>query len=171
MSKLINRVKWLLILSGIASIGLNFANPKLAKESIQTIAGGVKAATEVKKHNPLAGLPTEDAEKLYVQIEGKLYEYNKSNVYMVNGVRTLYKNGNPRTRLQIERERLEAEARLASDERTAAAMPKTQEVTQMLENQPHMAYTPGGVQKIMDAAREAKAKIEERTQELKQLDE
>lgn len=99
----------------------------------------------------------DSAPKRYVQIEGRLYEYNPKNVYNVNGVPTYYKP--PKDGL-VEVQPVQAQARPAQ---------ALDQVRRMAESSPLSAYGPGGVQAIIDGANEAREKAEERNRALNQL--
>lgn len=112
-------------------------------------------------------LPDEPPPKRYVKIEGQLYEYNPSNVYTVNGVRTLYM-------MKGSAKPEEVTAR-ANPPPAPAAQPTnmidkaSMALNKALQNSPLSAYSPDGVRAIIDAANEAKKNAEDRNKILEDL--
>lgn len=169
--KILKQIQWMLMLSGAAALYLNFSNPKIAKESLKTLTQPLQVQKLAKEDALKAyGCPTVDEsdpriDERYVKIEGKLYAYNARNVYNVNGITTMYKNGEPKTLRQIRTEEQTAclarhKASDSSD--TVAAAPEPASALSV--------YTPGGMQKVINDAHAAAAKMEERNRALNQLD-
>jgi hypothetical protein len=168
--KIFKQIQIMLMLSGVAAIYLNFANPKIASESVKTLTQPLK----IQKLDRMAAIEKAGCPKLdesdpriderYVKIEGKLYLYNARNTYNVNGITTMYKNGDPKTLRQIRNEEINtclarAKVNVENPPPTEAETPSALSV-----------YTPGGVTKVMEDARAAAAKMEERNRMLNSLD-
>jgi hypothetical protein len=109
-----------------------------------------------------------------VKIEGKLYDYNPRGVYNVNGVPTMYKNGNPKTWAEIlkEREQAAVQAKIdeAADDAYGTNHKALQKVNEMGKQGPLSVYSPGGMKALVDGARAAAAAANERNRILNQLD-
>lgn len=185
MKYIFNQLKYFLILAGAASLYLNFANPKVAKESLSAItktasknlvmpAGGPAAKPQPQRE--LAD--PETLGRRYVKIDGKLYEYNPRNTYNINGQMMMYKNGNPKTmeQLQDEHAALQAQIQKQADSaygtgqaKVGAGHQPAGKVVDMLQNNPAAVYTPGGVKALMDGAREAAAAVDQRNKALNDL--
>jgi hypothetical protein len=185
MGKLLRRLQFIVMLSGLVVLGLNFANPKVATATlgalkeplmVKKIAKPGAAAAAAAQHDPEADAALQ--QKRYVQIQGKLYEYNPRGSYNVNGVPTMYKNGNPKTWEQIQKERADAAAALkaqmhdaADDAYGAHNKAAIETVQKMAEQGPLSVYSPGGVKAVMDGARAAADAMNQRNKALNQLDE
>lgn len=187
MGKVFSQIKIALILVGAASLYMNFSNPKLANHTMKVVTDPLKVKPAANKGfaQPNEALPTGEPVKRFVKIDGKLYEYNPRNVYNVNGVQMMYKNGNPMTIEQLQgndravAERLQAKAEQDGAEgesqpghaRAGQGAPvgegsALKQVHQMLQNNPSAIYTPGGARALIDGAREAAAHAEKHNREL-----
>jgi len=179
MGKIFRRLQFFLMLGGLVFLGLNFANPKLRQESMKSITAPLQQATKVL---PEAIQPEAEEgpeiEERYVQIEGKLYLYNPKHIYTVNGVRMMYKNGNPKTREQLLKERgdLMQQVQQQADgvygkgqAQVQPAQPAGQKIREMIQKNPLAVYTPGGAAAVVEGAREAAAAVESRNKALDQL--
>lgn len=167
--KIFKQIQFMLMLSGAAAIFLNFSNPKIAHESIKALKAPLSPqkldrAAAVER----AGCPKIDEtdpriDERYVKIEGKLYPFSARGVYNVNGVSMMYKNGEPKTLRQIRTE--EISACLAKAKIRYEEAPSTGSDTRSALS----VYTPGGVQKVLNDAQAAAAKMEQRNRILNQL--
>lgn len=176
------------MLAGLVVLGLNFSNPKVAKETINALTDPLKVKKAPQAARPQAvTAPQYDEEadralqtKRYVQIQGKLYEYNPRGVYNVNGVPTMYKNGQPKTWAEIQAERAQAEGIRQQQEelsvdpstngyRREANQAKIQDVQKMAEQGALSVYTPGGVQRVIEGAKAAAEAANERQHVLNEL--
>lgn len=180
MSNIIRTLKYLFFLSALLVLGLNFSNPKVGKATLSAIQEPLKMQKLPKAPPVVAPTdPEADAalqQKRYVQIEGKLYEYNPRGVYIVNGVSTMYKNGVPRTWEEIKQERDQAAAAAQAkqeehDEYASSNAARLKQVEKMAGQGPLSAYTPGGMQKVIDGARAAADSLNQRTKTLDQINE
>lgn len=177
--RMFRRIQFLLMLGGLAFLGFNFANPKTRQQTVKSVT----APLQVRKASPQAQAPAPEqieVEERYVQIEGKLYRYNPQGSYNVNGVMTMYKNGNPKTRAQILAERQgvaraiqqQADAVYGQGRATVTtgqgSGQATRQVQHMMKN-PVSAYTPAGAAAVLEGAREAAAAMDQRNRALNRL--
>lgn len=148
-----------LVAGGFVSLGSGFM--KLSPKDFQ-LSGVPKpnAAAlnpeKLKEHLPENALN----KKRYVQIEGKLYEYNPKHTYMVNGVQTYYINGN------VEGGDTK-EGAVAKQVSMGSAV--AEKVSEMAEKSSLSVYSPGGTQKLIDAAKTLRDDSQKRLQNIDQL--
>jgi hypothetical protein len=141
-------------LTSLASGFIKVSPKDLQHTPLKPATTSLKA--DLQKHSP------EEAanQKRYVQIEGKLYEYNPRHTYNVNGIKTFYINGD-----------VESDLKGDGREPTAAAAPSQPQnkVAEMAEKSPLKVYTPSGAQSVMDAAKKLRDDSKTRLEQLDRL--
>lgn len=156
----------------LVMLGLNFSKPG---------GSGMKPFMSQPTAKPGAhgagaqGQTGKQAAKRYVRIDGKVYEYNPKNVYYINGVATYFKPSkivepDPDQDLKNQVQAAAAAAGVNGNVNIQhAPTPKLDQVRRMADKGALTAYSPGGMQAIIDGANEARAKAEERNRALNQL--
>lgn len=142
------------MLGGLVFFAVNFASANLG----QSLAKMTPAPLKAVLPKALVVTPAEPAAPSirYVKIDGKLFEYNPRHTYTVNGIQTMYQNGEPKT---IEQYRAENEAI-----RAALAKATAEDLS------PFSAYSPAGAKAMVDGAKEAAANVDKRNKVLHGLD-
>ncbi|MGE4133256.1 MAG: hypothetical protein AB7F86_16555 [Bdellovibrionales bacterium] len=175
MVRFLERLMWITFSSGITIVFMNFSKaptqapvtnyPKpFIEPKPAAAAPPVVEEEQEQEEDEVAPQPR----KRYVTIGGKWYEYRPDNTYMVNGVPTLYINGQhrdlpdppaapkPRKRLARAEDSLPA-SKIRRADRQPPAEPNVN---------PLKVYSPGGVKNILRDAQEARRKMELRNREL-----
>lgn len=116
--------------------------------------GATKLKADLQEHLPENALN----KKRYVQIEGKLYEYNPRHTYNVNGIKTYYINGD-----------MESDLKNVEERAAGATSPAQAKVAKMAEESPLKVYSPDGTQAVMDAAKKLRDDSKTRLEQLDQL--
>lgn len=154
---------WMSAFTSLVMFGMNFSFPD--KQTLLRPFMSRQRAQPPVRQTAVAAQPTQPQGKRYVFIEGKRYEYNSRNTYYINGVPTYYKP----SRIESEPESAPADEANLQAHVQKAATENLQKVQKMVEQGPLSAYGPGGMRAIMDAAQEAKGKMEERNNALNTL--
>ncbi len=135
---------------------------------MKTIIEPLQVQVAKKGPPPVVEVDPATEQVRYVKIDGKLYEFNPRHTYTVNGVQTMYKNGNPKTLEQYRAENEAAKAAMAKafgeDDQAGA------KVQGMIQNNVLSVYTPGGAQAVIDGAHEAAANMNKRNQALEEVE-
>ncbi len=156
---------WMSAFGTLVFLGLNFSSPDKNSEVRNLM---------MKQKLTGRGQPA-PAQKRYVRIEGKYYEYNPKHVYNVNGVSTYYKASKHELAEPAGlQQQVQQAAHQAGVQGNVNAQPShnpqaLEKVRRMAESGPLSVYSPGGAQAIIDGANEAREKAEERNRALNQL--
>lgn len=109
-------------------------------------------------------------EKKYVYINGKYYEANENNMYMVDGVPTYYLEKSPTAAAKpsAQQQKTQPGTGTVSGQRTPATVGGSAGGPAPIGN-PLEVYTAKGAKKLMDNLHKAKANLEERNRILQEL--
>lgn len=160
---------WMSAFGTMVMLGLNFSKP-----GPHGTMAAFKQRQQQRSMNAQNGVRTQP--KRMVRIDGKYYEYNPKNVYSVNGVSTYYKPSKLEEAQQMQalQQQIQAAATTAGVQgnvnvQPSGATPNLDRVRKMADQGPLSAYGPGGMTAVMEAAKEARAKAEERNRALNRL--